>query len=259
MAAGLLLGRVAIVTGAGQGLGRVIAREYAQEGATVALLDRNPETLAETSRLIEVDGGSARAYVLDVTDHATYGETVERVVADAGGIDILVNNAAIARYGTILEDNLEDWRAQIAVNLEAVYMGSKLVAPHMIARGGGRIISITSIQGFAASGEAGAYNAAKGGIIAYTKSLAVELAPYGIAANAIAPGFMRTPMSFIDGVDETTTDDFKAWYVERRKVPMARTGLPEDVAGTAVFLASDYCRYMTGQTLVVDGGLTSTF
>jgi len=138
-------------------------------------------------------------------------------------------------------------------------MGTKLVAPHMVAKRSGRIISITSIQGMMASGEAGAYNAAKGGIIAFTKSLAVELAPHGIVANAIAPGFMRTPMSYVDGVDETTTDDFKAFYVERRKVPMARTGLPEDVSGTAVFLASDYCRYMTGQVLIVDGGLTSTF
>lgn len=259
MAAGLLAGRVALITGGGQGLGRTIALEYADEGATVALLERSPETLAETQRLIEGRGGKALTFVLDITDYHAYGRAVADIVSGEGGIDILVNNAAIARYGTILEDNLDDWRAQIAVNLEAVYMGTKLVAPHMVDKGSGRVISITSIQGFAASGEAGPYNAAKGGIIALTKSLAVELAPFGILANAIAPGFMRTSMSFIDGVDETTTDDFMHWYVDRRKVPMARTGLPEDVAGTAVFLASDYCRYMTGQTLVVDGGLTSTF
>ena len=96
-------------------------------------------------------------------------------------------------------------------------------------------------------------------MIAYTKSLAVELGRYEILANAIAPGFMRTRMSFIDGVDETTTPDFQEWYVKRRKVPMGRTGIPEDMAGTAVFLASDYCRYLTGQVIVVDGGLTSTF
>jgi len=259
MAAGLLSGRVAVITGAGQGLGRAIAREFAREGATVALLERVPETLTETQRIIEDEGGTALVHALDITSFAAYERAVADVVATAGGIDILVNNAAIARYGTILEDTLEDWRAQIAVNLEAVYVGAKLVAPHMVECGFGRIISISSIQAFAASGEAGPYNAAKGGIMAFTKSLAVELAPYGILANAIAPGFMRTPMSFIDGVDETTTDEFKAWYVERRKVPMARTGVPEDVAGTAVFLASGYCRYMTGQTLVVDGGLTSTF
>lgn len=255
----LLADRVALVTGAGQGLGKTIALEYADEGATLVLLERDPATLEGTRREIESRGAVALGYAMDVTDYTAYAAAVADAIARTGQIDVLVNNAAIARYGTVLEDSLDDWRAQIAVNLEAVYMGSKLVAPHMVARGFGRIISITSIQGFASSGEAGAYNAAKGGIIAYTKSLAVELAPYGIAANAIAPGFMRTPMSVVHGVDETTTPDFLAWYVERRKVPMARTGQPEDVAGAAVFLASDYCRYMTGQTLIVDGGLTSTF
>ena len=259
MARGLLADRVALVTGAGQGLGRAIAREYAAEGAMVALLERDPVTLEESLRLIGAEGGRAVGHALDITDYQAYEQAVEATVEQAGAVDILVNNAAIARYGTILEDSLEDWQAQITVNLEAVYMGSKLVARHMAARGFGRIISITSIQGFASSGEAGAYNASKGGIIAFTKSLAVELAPHGIAANAIAPGFMRTPMSVVHGIDETTTEEFRAWYVDRRKVPMARTGLPEDVAGTAVFLASDYCRYMTGQTLIVDGGLTSTF
>jgi 3-oxoacyl-[acyl-carrier protein] reductase len=259
MGRGLLTGQVALVTGAGQGLGRTIASEFATEGAIVALLERNADTLEETRSSIEESGGRALAYGLDITDYQRYAAVVAEIVAEVGRIDILVNNAAISRYGTILEDTLEDWRAQITVNLEAVYMGTKLVAPQMVAQGSGRIINITSIQGFVSSGDCGAYNAAKGGIIAFTKSLAVELAPHGIAANAIAPGFMRTPMSFIDGVDETTTGDFLDWYVDRRKVPMARTGLPEDVSGAAVFLASDYCRYMTGQVLVVDGGLTSTF
>ena len=259
MGRSLLTDQVALVTGAGQGLGRTIALEFAAEGAIVALLERNADTLEETRNSIEASGGRASSYALDITDYDRYAAAVAAIVAERGRIDILVNNAAISRYGTVLEDTLEDWRAQITVNLEAVYMGTKLVAPQMVGQGSGRIINITSIQGFASSGDCGAYNAAKGGIIAFTKSLAVELAPHGIAANAIAPGFMRTPMSFIDGVDETTTRDFLDWYVDRRKVPMARTGLPEDVSGTAVFLASDYCRYMTGQVLVVDGGLTSTF
>ena len=138
-------------------------------------------------------------------------------------------------------------------------MGSKLVAPRMAERGSGRIVSVASVQGFAASGEVGAYNAAKGGIIALTKSMAVELGPSNILVNAVAPGFMRTPMSIIDGVDETTTPEFLEWYVDKGRVPLRRTGLPEDVSGAVVFLASKYCRYMTGQLLVVDGGLMSTF
>jgi len=259
MAAGLLAGRVAVVTGAGQGLGLAIAREYAQEGAAVALLERNEDTLADAARLISGEGGNVKPYRLDVSNHEDYERVVADVAAELGTIDILVNNAAIAIYGTILDDRLEDWRAQIAINLEAVYVGSKLVAPHMVKRGGGRIISVASTQAIANSGEAGAYTAAKGGIISYTKSMAIELAPHGILVNAIAPGFMHTPMSVVDGVDETTTEDFKTWYVDRRKIPLARPGAAEDVAGTAVFLASDYCRYLTGQTLIVDGGLTSTF
>jgi 3-oxoacyl-[acyl-carrier protein] reductase len=259
LARGLLKGRVAVVTGAGQGLGYAIATEYAEEGATVALLERNPEMLEKArTELVEKGGRRVMAYQLDVTDYDAYGSAVRDVVEKAGRVDVLVSNAAIARYGTILEDTLKDWRDQIAVNLEAVYMGAKLVAPHMVEQNFGRIVNISSVQGFISTGDCGPYNAAKGGIIAFTKSLAVELAPHNILANAIAPGFMRTPMSVIDGVDETQTEEFNAWYVEKRKVPMARTGYPEDVAGTAVFLASDYCRYMTGQLLVVDGGLTST-
>ena len=259
MGRGLLKDKVALVTGAGQGLGLAIAREFADEGASVAMVEINPSTLVEAEQELAAKGYPVKGYQLDVTDYDSYARVLADAVQRWGHLDILVNNAAIAVYGTILEDRLEDWRKQIAVNLEAYYMGSKLAAPYMVKQQFGRIINITSIQGFLSSGTCGAYNAAKGGIIALTKSMAVELAPYNIAVNAVAPGFMRTPMSFIDGVDETTAEPFLKWYVEMRHVPMARTGYPEDDAGAAVFLASDYCRYMTGQVLVVDGGLTSTF
>ncbi|MEZ4666311.1 MAG: SDR family oxidoreductase [Anaerolineae bacterium] len=239
---GLLDNQVVIVTGAGQGLGKAIALEFAQEGATVALLERNPDTAEEVRQQIASAGGNSRSFVLDITDYDAYAGVIKELIAWKGKIDVLVNNAAVALYGTILNDTLENWRTQIAVNLEAVYMGSKLVAPHMVERNYGRIISIASIQGFAASGDAGPYNAAKGGIIAYTKSMAVELGRYNILVNAVAPGFMRTPMSFVNDVDETTTPDFIEWYVNRGKVPLRRTGLPEDVSGTVVFLASSYCR-----------------
>ena len=259
MGRGILKDRVAIITGAGQGLGRAVAREFAEEGCAVALFDINAQTLGEAVAELKEKGHLALSYVLDITDHSAYGRAIEDVVQKWKHVDILVNNAAIALYGTILEDSLEHWRKQISVNLEAVYMGTKMVVPHLVRQRFGRIINIASIQGFASSGQCGAYNAAKGGVIALTKSLAVELAPYNIAVNAVAPGFMRTPMSVVNGVEESTTEDFLKWYVEKRHIPMARTGYPEDVAGTVVFLASDYCRYMTGNLLVVDGGLTSTF
>ncbi len=257
---GLLAGQVCIVSGAGQGLGRSIVLEMAAEGASVVLLERNSTTLKSVSAEIAAAGGVAQAYELDVTDYAAYAKAVADVIRKFGKIDVLVNNAAInPPTRTILDDTLEDWRRTIAINLESVYMGSKLVAPHLVARKSGRIISVASIQGFASSGECGAYNAAKGAIIALTKSLAVELGPYGILVNAVAPGFMLTPMSIVNGVNETETPDFLEWYVKKGKVPLRRTGYPEDVSGTVIFLASKYCRYMTGQLLVVDGGLMSTF
>ena len=256
----LLTDRVCIVTGAGQGLGRAIALEMAGEGAQVVLLERNADTLARVAAEISGKGGRAEAHALDVTDYDAYGDAVADVVRKFGKIDTLVNNAAVnPPTKTILQDTLEDWRRTIQINLEAVYMGSKLVAPHMAERRYGRIISIASIQGFASSGETGSYNAAKGGIIAFTKSMAVELGPYEILVNAVAPGFMLTPMSIVNGINETETPDFIEWYVNKGKVPLRRTGYPEDVSGTVVFLASSYCRYMTGQLLVVDGGLMSTF
>ncbi|MFO1121784.1 MAG: SDR family NAD(P)-dependent oxidoreductase [Hyphomicrobiales bacterium] len=257
---GLLDGKVCLVTGAGQGLGRSVCREMAAEGASVVLIERNAKSLAAVTEEIRKAGGTASPYELDVTDYDRYASVVADVAKRLHRIDVLVNNAAInPPTRTILDDTLDEWRRTISINLEAVYMGSKLVAPHMVAQKDGRIIHVASIQGFASSGDCGSYNAAKGGIIAYTKSMAVELGRHGILVNAVAPGFMTTPMSVVNGVDETTTPDFIEWYVTRRKIPLGRSGLPEDVSGTILFLASDYCRYMTGQLLVVDGGLMSTF
>ncbi len=257
---GLLTGQVCMVSGAGPGLGRSVALEMASEGAIVVLLERNPKTLAEVSAEIGAAGGKAKAFALDVTDYDAYGKAVDAVIQEFKRIDVLVNNAAINPPAkTILNDTLENWRRTIAINLESVFMGSRLVAPHMAERKSGRIIHIASIQGFASSGEVGSYNAAKGAIIALTKSMAVELGPYDILVNAVAPGFMSTPMSVINGINETETPEFIEWYVKKGKIPLRRTGYPEDVSGTVIFLASKYCRYMTGQLLVVDGDLMSTF
>ena len=256
---GLLSGQTALVTGAGQGLGRAIAGEMAAEGAHVVLLDRSPTTVTKAAADIRAAGHSAEGHALDVTDADGYQSLVTDVAARRG-IDVLVNNAGInppAR--TILEDTQADWDRTIAVNLEAVWRGSKLVAPHMAAKGQGRIIHIASIQGFVASGKCGPYNAAKAGVIGLTISMAVELAPHGILVNAVAPGFLRTPMSIVDGVDETETPEFQDWYVARGRIPLRRAGEPTDVAGTVVFLASPLCRWLTGQIITVDGGMTATF
>ncbi len=253
-----LRGRVALVTGAAQGIGAAIVREFMREGAAVAAIDRQAD-VRHAFQAVAATVGTVHPYVFDITDHEAYRKCVEDVVQEKGKIDILVNNAAICFYGDIFEDSLEKWRQVQAVNLEALYRGCKLVAPHMARQRWGRIISIASTQAIACEGRLGSYTAAKGAIMSLTKSLAVELAPHGILANAIAPGCIHTPMSIIDGVDETQTELFKEWYVGRRKIPLARPGEPEEIARVAVFLASEDCSYVTGHTLVADGGLTITF
>jgi len=250
-------GRVAIVTGAAQGIGAAIAREFVREGATIAAIDLKQE-VNRVCHDIREQGGQAKSYVFDITDPDEYRRCIDEVASEKGRIDILVNNAAIAFYADILHDTLEQWRKTQAVNLEAIYWGCKLVVPHMLRQRWGRIINISSTQALATEGELGAYAAAKGGIISFTRSLAVDLAPHGVLANAIAPGCIHTPLSIVKGVDETQTEFFQEWYVRNRKIPLARPGEPEEIARVAVFLASDDCSYITGQTLVVDGGLTIT-
>ncbi|MDD9954977.1 MAG: SDR family NAD(P)-dependent oxidoreductase [Anaerolineaceae bacterium] len=256
---GLLDRKVAIVTGAGQGLGLAIAREFTAEGAAVAMLERNADTLADASAEIEAAGGAVLARQLDVSDYEAYAAAVAATIAWRGKIDVLVSNAAFSIQDSIFDSSLEDWRRVITVDLEAVYMGAKLVVPHMAKQRSGRIINIASIQAFAMTPGLGAYNAAKGGVVSWTKSAAIDLGEHGILVNAVAPGFMATPATFVDGRPQSEQPWFQDFYVERGKVPLRREATPEDVSGAVVFLASDYCRYMTGQLLVVDGGVTCTF
>ncbi len=254
-----LSGRVAIVTGAAQGIGASITRAFAEAGATVAAIDRKPDVERVCFEIVSAGRGKALPYVFDITDHAACANCVSELETREKRIDILVNNAAIALIGSIFEDSLDQWRHLLAVNLEAVYWACKLVAPRMAKRKWGRIISIASTEAIATEGRMGAYVAAKGALMSFTKSLAVELAPHGILANAIAPGCIHTPMSIVEGVDETETEDFKEWYIKRRKIPLGRPGRAEEIAQVALFLASDHCSYITGHTLVADGGLTITF
>lgn len=254
-----LRNRVVLITGAGQGIGEAIARQFARENAIVNAIDRNQSSVSTVCDDIEKQGGRAKPYPFDITDQEAYRRCVQDVHRTHGRVDVLVNNAGIEYYATILSDSIEQWDQTQAVNLKAVYWGCKLVAPIMVQQKRGWIINISSVQAMMTQGEAGAYCASKGGVISFTKSLAVELAPHGILANAIAPGCIHTPMSIVDGVDETTTEHFETWYVKHRKIPLARPGEAVEVARAAVFLASDDCSYITGHTLVVDGGLSITF
>ena len=250
-----LTDRVAIVTGAGQGIGAAISSRFVAEGAHVIGIDRNDEAIAALAESLH----SFTAFTADVQDHHALERCVNQTIAQHGKIDVLVNNAGFQYTVNFVESTLEQWQETQRVNLESIYMLCKLVAPQMIDAGSGRIVNISSTQSIAAEPAVTAYATSKGGINAFTRSLAVELAEYGILVNAIAPGCIHTPMSIINGVDETTTEAFQEWYVNQRKIPLGRPGQADEVASVALFLASDDCAYVTGHTMVVDGGLTITF
>lgn len=250
-----LIDQVAIVTGASSGIGRAAACRLADEGATVIAVARRADRLEALCN----ERASIVPVACDVSDHGTLETMVRRTVDDYGRIDVLVNNAGFSYYERHVDSTLEQWRETQAVNIEAMYVLAKLVVPHMIERRYGRIVNISSTQAIAAESVVGAYAASKGAINAWSRALAVDLAEHNILVNVVAPGCTRTEMSVIDGVDETESELFQQWYVRQRKIPLARPGEPEEVAHAILFLSGDQCTYITGQILVVDGGLTATF
>jgi NAD(P)-dependent dehydrogenase (short-subunit alcohol dehydrogenase family) len=247
--------QVAIVTGAASGMGEAISTKFLAEGATVIGLDVNKEGLQSLSEKNDLFTG----IVADIQDHEVLSEIVDDVVLQHGTINILINNAGISYYNLTVDTTIEQWRHTHKVNLEAQFVLSKLVAPIMAKAEYGRIVNISSTQSIATEATVSAYAATKGGINAFTRCLAVELAVHNINVNAIAPGVINTPMSIIDGVDETETEYFQEWYIKHRKIPLARPGQASEIASAALFLSSEECSYITGQLLVVDGGLTITF
>jgi NAD(P)-dependent dehydrogenase (short-subunit alcohol dehydrogenase family) len=244
--------RVALITGASAGIGQATAKLFAQEGASVVAIARRGKPLKE----LEKEHGNIEGFPCDLQDHEALQKCVDQTIRRHKKIDVLINVAGFSYYKRFVDSTLEQWHHTMRVNMDAMSVLAKPVVPHMINNQYGRIVNTSSIQSFYCSNWVGAYAASKGAIESWTRTLAIDLAEYNILANVISPGCTHTEMSVVGGVDETTTDEFKEEFVIKRKIPLARAADPVEVSRPILHLASDENTYITGQCLVVDGGLT---
>lgn len=241
-------GQVAIVTGAGRGIGRTIALRLASEGARVACVSRSEENATKTKNEInDTRSDAAKAYAVDVADHAAVQKIGARILEDFGRSDILVNNAGVTRDALAMRMTVEDWDDVINTNLRGAFSFTHALVRAMTKQRNGRIINISSVIGLMGNAGQTNYGASKAGLIGFTKSLARELASRNITVNAVAPGFVITDMTA--GLSEKIKDAIHS------KIPLGRTGTPEDIAAAVAFLASPEAAYITGQVLCVDGGI----
>ncbi|MBE2239653.1 MAG: SDR family oxidoreductase [Caldilineaceae bacterium] len=255
---GELGGKVALVTGAARGIGRAVAEVFVREGAAVMIADLAGSDGAATAATLCDMGGQAAYTAADVTQDAE--AMVAATVKYFGRLDILVNNAGIFYNADALATSFDDWLKAVDVIFYGAFHCSRAAGRVMVAQGqGGRIVNVSSINGFLGMGQSSHYNTAKGAVDQLTRCLAVEWAPHNILINGVAPGFVDTPMSIVDGVNELETPDFQEIYVRRRRIPLARAAQPTEIAEAVCFLASPRCSYITGHTIVVDGGLSVTF
>ncbi|MGB5110262.1 MAG: glucose 1-dehydrogenase [Mycobacterium sp.] len=253
MSSALLAGKIAVVTGAGAGLGAAIARAFAAQGARVVVSDIDPDAAKNTAAGIE----GASAIAADVTDEGQVQSLVERTVAEFGGLHIMVANAGIGIPQPLLETSLADWRRTTAVNLDGVFLSIRYAAPAIIASGGGSIVTLSSITATAGSPLLSSYASAKAGVRNLTQTAAVELRADGVRVNALLPGFVNTELvtraaPVLEAALGLGAGDFDQLIAQKQ----GRYGTPEEVAAAAVFFASDQSSWCTGSSLVLDGGFT---
>ncbi len=242
-----LTNQVAVVTGAGRGIGRAIALKFAAAGADVACISRTAENAEKVAGEVRAAGGKAWALAVDVADAAAVAAAAERVLAEAGRVDILVNNAGITRDGLLMRMSEADWDAVLDTNLKGAFLFTKAFARAFVKQRSGRILNVSSVIGLIGNAGQCNYAASKAALLGFTRSAARELASRGITVNAIAPGFIETDMTA--GLSETLKADVL------KRIPLGSLGQPEDIAEAALFLAGPGARYITGQVLTVDGGM----
>ena len=238
--------KIAIVTGASQGIGETIAVEMAKSGANVLCLARNKNALDSTINKIIRNGDKASAYSCDISDNEQFNNIVTNTFKEHGSIDILVNNAGITNDNLLMRMSDDQWDSVLNINLKGSFTCTRSVIKYMMKKKFGRIINITSIVGLTGNAGQANYAASKAGLIGMTKSIAKEVASRGITANCVAPGWIETAMT------EQLSDDVKNKFLSQ--IPTGKIGYPKDIANTVIFLASKEAEYITGQTITVDGG-----
>jgi gluconate 5-dehydrogenase len=245
-------GRIALVTGSSGGIGYALARGLGQAGATLVLNGRDRPKLDAAVKALAAEDLNVHASAFDVTDAAAAEAAVATIEAEVGAIDILINNAGITRRGAFHELPLADWQAVLRTNVDSLFMVGQAVARRMVPRGRGRIINTCSVMSELGRPGTAAYTASKGAVKMLTKGMAIDLGPHGINVNGIGPGYFKTELTAALVADEK----FSSWLINR--TPSRRWGDVEDLAGAAVFLASDASRFVNGHILYVDGGVTAS-